>query len=127
MDEILKEKEIKFENKYKKPKSFRNYLNNIYTNGLIYKREDIIENKEEKYISIKSDLEKLTKSSENRKKINLSKLKEYNLFKDKYQKSYKDIINLDKEISKLREKQYISSNNFDTLSRYQKYLIYYFK
>ena len=123
LDEILKEKEIKFESKYKKPKSFRNYLNNIYTNGLIYKREDIIENKEEKYISIKSDLEKLTKSSENRKKINLSKLKEYCFFKDKYQKSYKDIINFDKEINKLREKQYISSNNFDTLSKYQKYLI----
>ena len=89
---------------------------------MLYKREDIIENKEEKYIAIKSNIEKLTKSSENRKKINLSKLKEYFLFKDQFQKSYKDIINLDKEINKMREKHYISSNNYDTLSRYQKYL-----
>ena len=123
LDEIIKEIEIKYENNYKKPKSYRKYLSNIYKNNLLSKREDIIENKEEKYIAIKSNIEKLTKSSENRKKINLSKLKEYFLFKDQFQKSYKDIINLDKEINKLREKHYISSNNYDTLSRFQKYLI----
>jgi len=123
LDEIIKEIEIKFESKYKKPKSYRKYLSKIYKNNLLYKREDIIENKEEKYIAIKSNIEKLTKSSENRKKINLSKLKEYFLFKDQFQKSYKEIINLDKEINKMREKHYISSNNYDTLSRYQKYLI----
>ena len=108
-----------------------NNLENNLNNNLYITSTPITQNHNEKWKTFenekneinKSKKEKLTKSSENRKKINLSKLKEYFLFKDQFQKSYKDIINLDKEINKLRENHYISSNNYDTLSRFQKYLI----
>lgn len=122
LDEIIMEKEIKFENKYMKSKSLRKYLNCIYKNELKYARK-IFNDDNDKYISIKSDFEKLTKSSEKREKTNLSKLKEYSSFKNIFKKSYKDIINLEKEIHKLRERQYISTNSYDTLTKYQKYLI----
>ena len=91
IDEIIKEKEKEFDENNKQKKSFKNYLNNFYKKEHLYEQKNIDEFKK-KYIYIKSNLMKETKSSHKRDKINLEKIKEYSLFKNKFNKEYKFII-----------------------------------
>ena len=122
LDEIIKEKEIKLDNNYRPQKIKRNALNRLYKNDFLQVKKDL-DNINDKYNYIKSNLNKITKSSEIREKINLVKFKEYSSFKNIFKSSYKNIINLKSEIKKLKDKKYISLNNVDTLNNYKKYLI----
>ena len=106
LDEIIKEKEKKFDLYFKRKISFSKALNFI-KNKFLCEKENIDEFKL-RYNYIKSDIDKLTENAEKREKINLSNLKEYSLFKNKFKKDYKEIKKLNKDIINLRQKQYIS-------------------
>ena len=121
LDEIIKEKEKKFDLNFKRKISFSKALNFI-KNKFLCEKENIDEFKL-RYNYIKSDIDKLTENAEKREKINLSNLKEYSLFKNKFKKDYKEIKKLNKDIINLRQKQYISANNIDTLKKYEKDLL----
>ena len=121
LDEIIKEKEKKFDLNFKRKISFSKALNFI-KNKFLCEKENIDEFKL-RYNYIKSDIDKLTENAEKREKINLSNLKEYSLFKNKFKKDYKEIKKLNKDIINLRQKQYISSNNIDILQKYEKDLL----
>jgi len=115
LDEIIKEKEKKFDLNFKRKISFSKALN-IIKNKFLCEKENIDEFKL-RYNYIKSDIDKLTENAEKREKIILSNLKEYSLFKNKFKKDYKEIKNLNKDIINLRQKQYISTNNIDILQK----------
>ena len=121
LDEIIKEKEKKFDLNFKRKISFSKALN-FLKNKFLCEKENIDEFKL-RYNYIKSDIDKLTENAEKREKINLSNLKEYSLFKNKFKKDYKEIKKLNKDIINLRKKQYISANNIDTLKKYEKDLL----
>lgn len=122
IDEIIKEKEIKFDNQYKNKKSFINYLNKFYKSHNLYTRNKKEDECNNKYNYIKSDFNKSTKSSEKRIKINYSKLKGYLLFNNEFKKDFKNIINLKNDIKAMRYNKYISTNNLIVLKEYKKYL-----
>ena len=122
IDEIIKEKEIKFDNQYKSKKSFINYLNKFYKSHNLYTRNKKEDECNNKYNYIKSDFNKSTKSSEKRIKINYSKLKGYLLFNNEFKKDFKNIINLKNDIKAMRYNKYISTNNLIVLKEYKKYL-----
>ena len=122
IDEIIKEKEIKFDNQYKSKKSFINYLNKFYKSHNLYTRNKKEDECNNKYNYIKSDFNKSTKSSEKRIKINYSKLKGYLLFNNEFKKDFKNINNLKNDIKAMRYNKYISTNNLIVLKEYKKYL-----
>ena len=122
IDEIIKEKEIKFDNQYKNKKSFINYLNKFYKSHNLYTRNKKEDECNNKYNYIKSDFNKSTKSSEKRIKINYSKLKGYLLFNNEFKKDFKNINNLKNDIKAMRYNKYISTNNLIVLKEYKKYL-----
>ena len=122
IDEIIKEKEIKFDNQYKSKKSFINYLNKFYKSHNLYTRNKKEDECNNKYNYIKSDFNKSTKSSEKRIKINYSKLKGYLLFNNEFKKDFKNINNLKNDIKAMRYNKYISTNNLFVLKEYKKYL-----
>lgn len=122
IDEIIKEKEIKFDNQYKSKKSFINYLNKFYKSHNLYTRNKKEDECNNKYNYIKSDFNKSTKSSEKRIKINYSKLKGYLLFNNEFKKDFKNINNLKNDIKAMKYNKYISTNNLIVLKEYKKYL-----
>ena len=122
IDEIIKEKEIKFDNQYKSKKSFINNLNKFYKSHNLYTRNKKEDECNNKYNYIKSDFNKSTKSSEKRIKINYSKLKGYLLFNNEFKKDFKNINNLKNDIKAMRYNKYISTNNLIVLKEYKKYL-----
>ena len=122
IDEIIKEKEIKFDNQYKSKKSFINYLNKFYKSHNLYTRNKKEDECNNKYNYIKSDFNNSTKSSEKRIKINYSKLKGYLLFNNEFKKDFKNINNLKNDIKAMRYNKYISTNNLIVLKEYKKYL-----